>query len=478
MGVTDTTRPAGYPPQILAVLLVACTSFALAQTVVIPALPAIAEAVGTSRATATWLLTAFLLSASVATPIVGKLGDIYGKGRVLAVVLLAFSVGGVLNAFADSIGVLIAGRVLQGVAGGVFPLAFGIVRDTFPREKVPGALGLVSAVFGIGGGIGLPMSGVIVEHLDVSWIFWVNVLALPAAIAAYRIVPPQPPAPRARIDWLGAVLLSGALTSLLLGVSQASSWGWGSAATLGLLLGGLVVGAAWVVVESRLREPLIRMDVLRKPVVAATNLAGLLVGLSMFASFLTIPQFAQTPERYGYGFGASVTAAGLLLMPISLTQVLAGAYVGRFEARFGSRIVLAVGTLLSAASFAGMALAHDHPWQFVAAGALCGPGLTLSMASMANLVVTSVRRSEVGIATGLNTVTRTVGGAFGAAAAATILATHTVAAGTVPREAAYTATFALSAGAALLAFVAAMLVPTVAKVRAAEAADAAEPALL
>jgi len=390
-------------------------------------------------------------------------------------VLLIFTIGGVLNAFADSIGVLIAGRVLQGVAGGVFPLAFGIVRDTFPRQQVPGALGLVSAVFGIGGGIGLPLSGVILDNFDVSWIFWVNVLALPAAIAAYRIVPPSPPGPRSRIDWAGAVLLSAALSSLLLGVSQAPSWGWASPATVGLLGGGVAVGALWVLVESRLREPLIHMDVLRQPVVAMTNLAGLMVGLSMFASFLAIPQFAQTPERFGYGFGASVTAAGLLLVPISVTQLVAGAYVGRLEARYGSRIVLALGTLMSAASFAIMALAHDHPWQFVAAGALFGPGLTFSLASMANLVVSSVERTEVGIATGLNTVTRTVGGSFGAAAAATILASHTMA-GSVPREGAYTATFALSAGAALLAFAATMLVPSAAKVRAADLAGATEPA--
>lgn len=473
--MTETSAPTAYPYRVLAVLVIACTSFALAQTVVIPAVPAIAESVGTSTAAASWLLTAFLLSASVATPVVGKLGDIHGKGRVLSAVLLIFSVGGVLNVFADSIGVLIAGRVLQGVAGGVFPLAFGIVRDTFPRDKVPGALGLVSAVFGIGGGIGLPLSGVILDHLDVTWIFWVNLIALPAAVAAYKIVPASPPAPRTRIDWLGAALLSVALTSLLLGVSQSSSWGWGSPSVIALVAGGLAVGGVWVAVESRIREPLIRMDVLRKPVVAATNLAALLIGLAMFASFLTIPQFAQTPERFGYGFGASVTSAGLLLVPISVAQLIAGAYVGKLEARYGSRIVLALGTLLSAASFTTMALAHGSPWDFVAAGALFGAGLTFSLASMANLVVSSVDRTEVGIATGLNTVTRTVGGSFGAAAAATILATHTVGGGAVPTEGAYTATFAVSAGAALLAFAATLLVPTVARARETDPEPVAEP---
>ena len=448
-----------HPREIMAVLITACVSFSLAQTVVVPALPAIAADVGASTSATSWLLTGFLLSASVATPIVGKLGDLHGRGRVLAMVLLVFAVGGVVNAFADSLGVLVAGRVLQGVGGGVFPLAFGIVRDTFPREKVPGALGIVSAVFGIGGGIGLPLSGVILDHGDVSLIFWVNLVALPAAVAAWRVVPRTTTTGSARIDWLGAGLLSVALASILLGVSQSGRWGWGSGRTLGSIAAGLVVLVVWVLVESRVREPLIAMSVLRRPVVAATNLAGLLIGGSMFASFLSIPQFAQAPESTGYGFGASVTVAGLMLVPIAAAQLMTGAVVGRLERRLGSRLVLAAGTGLAAAAFAGMALAHAAPWHFIVFGALFGVGLTLSLASMANLVVSAVDPHEIGVASGINTVTRTVGGSFGAAVAAAILSTHTIAGTPVPTEGAYTATFAFSAFAGLLALAATLAIP-------------------
>ena len=448
-----------HPREIMAVLITACVSFSLAQTVVVPALPAIAEDVGASTSATSWLLTGFLLSASVSTPIVGKLGDLHGRGRVLALVLLVFAVGGVVNAFADSLAVLVAGRVLQGVAGGVFPLAFGIVRDTFPREKVPGALGIVSAVFGIGGGIGLPLSGVILDHGDVSLIFWVNGVALPAAVAAWLVVPRSTRVGSARIDWLGAGLLSVALAALLLGVSQSGRWGWGSPLTLGCIAAGLVVLAVWVLVESRVREPLIAMSVLRRPVVAATNLAGLLIGVSMFASFLSIPQFAQTPESTGYGFGASVTVAGLMLVPIAAAQLVTGAFVGRLERRLGSRLVLAAGAVLAAAAFGGMALAHTAPWQFILFGSVFGVGLTLSLASMANLVVTAVDPHEIGVASGINTVTRTVGGSFGAAVAAAILSTHTIADSPIPTEGAYSATFAFSAAAALLALVATLAVP-------------------
>lgn len=232
-GTAADTDRVKHPLEVLAVLLLACVSFALAQTLVIPALPAIAADLDASTTATSWILTGFLLSASVATPIVGKLGDLYGRGRVLTIVLVIFAIGGAVNALAPTIEVLVAGRVLQGVAGGVFPLAFGIVRDTSPPDKVPTHLATLSAVFGIGGGIGLPLSGVIVDHYNIAWLFWISLVALPAAAAAYLLIPSQPSSHRPRIDWPGAVLLSGALASLLLGVTHAETWGWGSPAPSG-----------------------------------------------------------------------------------------------------------------------------------------------------------------------------------------------------------------------------------------------------
>src|SRR3954453_9417239 len=169
---------AKHPAEILAVLVLAAISFALAQTLVVPALPALARSVDASPSAASWVLTGFLLSASVATPIVGKLGDLYGKGRVLTCVMVIFAAGSIVCALAGSIEVVIAGRVIQGVAGGVFPLSFGIINDELPAEKRAVAIGLVSAMFGIGGGIGLPLSGVIVDHADVSWLFWIGLITV------------------------------------------------------------------------------------------------------------------------------------------------------------------------------------------------------------------------------------------------------------------------------------------------------------
>jgi EmrB/QacA subfamily drug resistance transporter len=462
----STTPPAAaHPTEVLLVLLMAGVSFALSQTLVIPALPEIGEDLGASATATSWLLTGFLLSASIATPIVGKLGDLYGKGRVLTAVLLVFSVGAIVCALGHTIGVVIAGRVLQGVAGGVFPLAFGIVRDTFPRERIPAGLGMISAIFGIGGGIGLPLSGVIVDNFNTQWLFGINLIALPSALAAYLLIPPLPSGRRPRIDWLGAALLSAALGAILLGVSQADDWGWGSPANVGLIAGGLLVAAIFLRVEARTPEPLIDLAVMRQPAVATTNLTAFMVGLAMFASFLLIPQLAQAPERTGYGFGATVTGAGLLLLPAALAQLATGALAGRLGQHIGFRAVLATGAALTSASFVVLAAAHGHEVEILAAAALLGAGISFAFAAMANLIVAAVPQSEVGIATGINTVMRTVGGSFGAAIATAILAGSTGIGG-LPTEGAYTAAFAFSAVAGLAAVGAALLVPRPAKERA------------
>jgi EmrB/QacA subfamily drug resistance transporter len=466
-----------HPNEVLAVLLLAGLSFALAQTLVVPALPELAKAYGAGPAATSWVLTGYLLSASVATPILGKLGDLYGKGRVLSGVLLASACGSVVCALADSIGPVIAGRVVQGAAGGVFPLAFGIIRDTFPRERVPGGIGILSAIFGIGGGIGLPLSGVIVDHLDISIIFWIGVISLPAAAAAHFLIPDSPPAARARIDWPGAALLSVILVAVLIGVTKANTWGWTSARTLGLILGGVALLPLWLRLEATRTDPLIDLRVLRRRAVATTNLAGLLVGFAMFSSFLLIPQFAQTPERFGYGFGSSVTESGLILFPCALVQLFAGPFAGRLGVRIGFRSVLAAGAALATVSFLLLALEHQHVWQLIVAGMFLGAGITFAFAAMANLVVDAVPQSDVGIATGINTIMRTVGGAFGAAASTAVLTADTIGGTPVPAEGAYTIAFLMAAGGGTLALAAALMIPRgLGAARPAAAGAAGEPA--
>jgi len=193
--------------------------------------------------------------------------------------------------------------------------------------------------------------------------------------------------------------------------------------------------------------------------VATTNLAGLLVGFAMFSSFLLIPQFAQASESTGYGFGMSVTASGLVLAPAALVQLVVGPLAGRLGVQIGFRLTLALGAALSTIAFLVLALEHAHPWEFVIGGAFLGAGISFAFASMANLIVGAVPQGDVGIATGINTIMRTVGGAFGAAVATAILTGDTLAGTPVPAEGAYTLAFLISAGGGVLAVCAALLVP-------------------
>jgi MFS family permease len=257
---------------------------------VAPALPEIQRSLDTSTTSVTWVLTIYLLTASVAAPIVGRLGDMFGKERMLLVTLGFFALGSLVAALSHSIGLLVAGRAIQSVGGAVFPLAFGIIRDEFPPEKVATAIGLISATFGIGGGAGLVLSGVIVDHLAYEWIFWLALTFVAVAIVATHLfVPESPVKSPAKVDWLGAGLLSGGLVSLLFALSEANRWGWGSAQEIGLLALATVLLAIWARYELRLGQPLVDMRMMRRRAVLTTNTTAFLIGFGMFGSFIIIP---------------------------------------------------------------------------------------------------------------------------------------------------------------------------------------------
>jgi len=444
----------------LLVLATAAMAYAISQTMVAPALPEIQHDLGVSQTQVTWVLTVYLLTASIATPIAGRLGDMFGKERVLTITLIAFATGLLVSALSHSIEVLVAGRAIQGLGGAVFPLAFGIIRDEFPREKVPQAIGLISATFGIGGGAGLVLSGLIVDHLAYEWIFWLAFVVVAASVVATRLyVPESPVRAPAKIDWAGAGLLSTGLAALLLAVSEGNNWGWDSARTVGLILGAAVVLVVWAWWETRVDQPLVDMRMMRRRGVWTTNLTAMLVGFGMFGSFILTPQLVQTPEATGYGFGFSVTGAGLVMLPSTFAMLVAGPFSGWMGTRVGSRVPVLLGTAVASVSFLWLALMHAEVWQVVFGVALLGVGIGLSFAAMANLIVEAVSQTETGVATGMNTIMRTIGGALGGQIAASIVAGHVVAGSVFPAESGYTQAFAMSSIALVFAFGAALAVP-------------------
>jgi EmrB/QacA subfamily drug resistance transporter len=464
MGLFMTTAPTRTRYQATFVVLAAAVAgYALLQSLVIPVLPTIQAGLHTSQNTVTWVLTAYLVSASIFTPIIGRLGDMWGKERMLVAALIALTAGSVLAALAGSVGVMIIARVIQGIGGGVLPLAFGIIRDEFPVRKVAGAVGVIAALAAAGAGLGIVLAGPIVEALDYHWLFWIPAIILGIATVAARLVVPESPvrAP-GRLSWGAAVLLSGWLVALLVPISEAPSWGWGSARVLGLLVLAAALAVAWFVVESRSSHPLVDMRMMRMPVVWSTNLVALLFGVGMYATFAFLPEFLQTPASAGYGFGLSITRSGLILLPSSVAMFALGVASGRLTARLGAKVVLLAGALISIIPFVLLTVAHDHQWQIVLAMVLQGVGFGMAFAAMSNLIVQGVPAEQTGVASGMNANIRTIGGSIGAAIMSSIV-TSTAHAGGLPRQAGYTHGFALLTGAAIAAALAAVLVPSAAR---------------
>jgi EmrB/QacA subfamily drug resistance transporter len=442
-----------------AVLAIAGLAYALMSAMVAPALPDIQSELHATPTGVAWILTAFLLSTSIFTPIAGRLGDMFGKEKMLIVTLCVLVAGSVIAALASSLNVLILGRIVQGAGGAIFPLAFGIIRDEFPRERTASGIALISAILGIGGGLGIVLAGPIVDNLSYHWLFWIPAIPVVfALIAAIFWVPESPVKTPGKVNWVGAFLLSAWLVCLLVAVSEGQSWGWTSGRVVGLIVAAAVIGTIWVRNEKAAAEPLVDMTMMRVRGVWTVNAAALLIGAGMYSSFILIPQFVEEPTSSGYGFGASVTQAGLFMLPSTAMMLLVSPLAGRLSNTLGSRVPLVLGAAVTTVSFGFLALLHTEKIEIYIGAGLMGTGIGLAFASLANLIVEAVPPSQTGVATGMNTVMRTIGGAIGSTIGAAVIAGTVVGDG-VPTEAGFRAAFLIAAAAALLALLASISVP-------------------
>jgi EmrB/QacA subfamily drug resistance transporter len=442
-----------------AVLALAGAAYAMLQSTVAPALPVIQEELNASATATAWVFTGYLLSASVLTPIVGRLGDMFGKERTLVISLAVLSLGVLMAALAKSIGMLILARVVQGSGGAIFPLAFGIIRDEFPREKSAQGIALISAILGIGGGLGIVLAGPIISAFDYHWLFWFPLMVTVAAtVATVFFIPESPVKSPGKVDWGGAALLSSWLVLLLLGITQTSEWGWGDPRVWALLAAAAAMLAVWIRFEHRSREPLVDMAMMRIRGVWTVNAAAFLVGAGMYSSFILVPEFVETPISSGYGYGSSVTQAGLFLLPATVMMLVISPIAGSLTARIGARANLIAGCVVTTAAFTLMALAHQHQFDMYVATALMGAGIALAFSALANLIVEAVPPEQTAVATGMNTVMRTLGGAVGGQVGASLIA-GTVVAANLPTESGFTLAFLFAAGACLLSAAASLSVP-------------------
>ncbi|MET9081174.1 MFS transporter [Streptomyces sp. NPDC004237] len=463
------TRPAAAgtsaPPRpnaVVAVLALAGIVVSLMQTLVIPIVPELPTLLHASASDTAWAVTATLLAAAVATPVVGRLGDMIGKRRMLLTSIVLLVAGSVVCALADSLVPMIIGRTLQGLAAAVVPLGISIMRDALPAERLAGSTALMSASLGVGGALGLPAAAFIADKWDWHILFWTSAALGAVAFAlVLLIVPESKVRTGGRFDLAGALGLSAGLVALLLAVSKGATWGWTSGTTLGLGTAAVVILLAWGFWELRSGQPLVDLRTTAKPQVLFTNLASIALGFSMFAMSLVLPQLLQLPEQTGYGLGKSMLTVGLVLAPQGLVMMAMSAASAKLTQAKGPKVTLMIGALIVGAGYALNIVLMSEVWHLILVSCIIGAGVGFTYGALPALIMGAVDPSETAAANSLNTLMRSLGTSFASAIAGVILSQMTTDFGghALASENGFKVVMAIGAGAALLAFLVATFIP-------------------
>ncbi|MHC3474567.1 MFS transporter [Streptomyces sp. 7R007] len=470
------------PPRsgvVVAVLAFAGIVVALMQTLVIPIVPELPKLLDAPASDTAWAVTATLLASAVATPVVGRLGDMFGKRRMLLLSVVLLVAGSVLCALGESLLPMVVGRAVQGLSAAVIPLGISIMRDELPPERLAGATALMSASLGVGGALGLPTAALIADHFDWHVLFWSSAgMGAVAFALVVLFVPESAVRSGGRFDVVGGLGMATGLVCLLLAISKGADWGWTSGTTLGLFAVAVAVLLAWGCFELRTAEPLVDLRATARRQVLVTNLASIAIGFSMFAMSLVLPQLLQLPVRTGYGLGRSLLTAGLVMAPSGLVMMAFAPVSAAVSKAKGPKVTLMIGALIVAAGYGIDIVLMSEVWHLVLVSCVIGAGIGFTYGAMPALIMGAVDPSETAAANSLNTLMRSIGTSVASAIAGVVLSHMTISLGgyALPSENGFKTVMAIGAGAALLAFAVASFIPRRGPVTAAAAAPAAAEA--
>lgn len=448
---------------VVPVLAFAGIVVAVMQTLLVPVIKDLPALLSTTPSNATWVMTSTLLAGAVSTPIMGRLGDLYGKRRMLLTSLAVMVVGSLICGFTDDLIVMIIGRALQGFAMGAIPLGIGLMRDELPREKLGSAMALMSSSIGVGGGLALPLAALTAQHTDWHALFFGAAgLGVASMLLTVLFVPESSVKAEGTFDVLGAIGLSAGLVLFLLPITKGSDWGWSSGTTLGLFAAAAVVLILWGVMELRLKAPLVDLRTTARREVLLTNLASIMVGVAFYAISLVLPQLLQLPTSTGYGLGQSMVVAGLCVAPLGLTMMFTAPVYARLSAKYGPKVTLILGMLIIAIGYgAGLGL-MSAAWQTIVIAVVVGAGIGLAYSSLPALIIGAVDPSETGAANGLNTLMRSIGTSVSSAVIGMVLANtaNHVGGVAVPTMDGFRTSFLIATGAVGLGLLLALFLPS------------------
>lgn len=432
---------------VTAALLVAVLAFAVQQTAIVPAVHDVQVSLGSSQEWSSWLVTIYLMVATVATPGLGRLGDLYGRRRMLLLGLSVFALGSIGAAAAPDMVVLILARAVQGVGGAVYPLTLALARDHVRPERASRAIALLTGAFGAGTALGFAGGGVLAQYLSWRAIFALGaVLVSVAALLILRRVGAAQETAAGRYDLLGTAMMGASAITLLAGLTLVVTLGWSSAVTIALFVIAVAAAVAWVAHERRTEDPLIDLHVLRVRPVIVSNVATIAVGWCLFASYLLIPQFARAGGADGYGLGAGAAVTGFLMLPLAAGQTACGPLAGLLPVP--PRALLATGLLLLAAATCWLAFVQHSGWDLAGAALLIGMGAGLGIQAASATVTRAVEPDVAAISAAVNSTVRRLAGGVGGQTSTLLLASLTL--GAAPSFTAFRVAYLIAAGLAVL----------------------------
>lgn len=419
------------------------------ESMAFPSLPQVMADFGLTPedyALAAWIVTIYLVVGAVAIPIFGKLGDIYGKKKLLMIAMSIYCVGVTITGFSrdlsDSIYAMIAFRAFQGLGMTMFPLAFSIIRDEFPRDKIAIAQGVISAMFGVGTAVGFLLGGYVTDTWGWEWTYHTVVpFAVFLTLMVALTVKESPVRLNVKIDFLGAGLLAITLISFLVGVTESRNRGWGDALILTLLGISVVAVLAFSYWQTRAKEPLVRPALMKEKNIALTNIVSFMIGFALFTVNQTLAALA------GFNFGLDATQIGLLMLPVSIVTLILGPTVGFIVRRWGPKWPMVLGMTLAIAGFMFLYFNHATQGEVVIGVLIMGSGQSFAMVGSINMIIVSTPIKETGISTAMSMIIRTSGSVVGPAIAAVIISHYSSfvpGVGVVPEDTAYSLIFLMS----------------------------------